>query len=294
MTEPSPPGHTRAPSARIARHPVSEDGVRKRVRLLSEDLPEAIAAARRNLIHCNSLKSEALAHAAQLLVLGAAPPEVCRSLLVGAEAVAAIFKGAMAGRGSIEVRIGEGPCVQVPSTVTPDLQDVGNWTDGFFMAATCRARDLLEFFCRVPVDLLRASTTRGLDDRYLFAEALQAYVLRAAGSADSALAALRAIRGDTVPPAAINATRDLGVPELELFLRLLEKEPGSFNESLARALEHHRSYWSQSDDLARDPRGYFSLSLTGLASLAHDAGIPITVESDYLPTGLVDGLAPGS
>jgi hypothetical protein len=74
-----------------------------------------------------------------------------------------------------------------------------------------------------------------------------------------------------------------------VFLRLIEKEASPFNEALVEALALHRQYWSRSEDVACDPRGYFSLSLTALAALAFDSGIPIMVDSDYLPMGLVRG-----
>jgi hypothetical protein len=53
----------------------------------------------------------------------------------------------------------------VPSAVTPDLHDVGNWMDGFFMAAICRTTELLDQLDRVPMKLLRGSATRGLEEK---------------------------------------------------------------------------------------------------------------------------------
>jgi hypothetical protein len=271
------------------RHPVDLDGIRKRVLVFEQHLVAKVAAARKNLIICNSLKAQSLELAAQTLVLEPQSPEVCRWLRIGGQAVAAIFEGAMATTDEIEVQLGDGPRARVPSHVTPDLHDVGNWTDGFFMAAICREADLLESLCRAPIELFRVSTTRGLEDSYLFAEALASHWSDGVGSAERALAALRATEETDRPAQTANATRELAVPEIQVFLRLIEKEAVPFNESLSRALELHRQFWSRDRETARDPLGYFSLSLTGLAALAHDARIPVTVESDYLPKGLVRG-----
>jgi hypothetical protein len=289
MTASSRSAHETGPKSKIVRHPVSEEGVRKRVRLLGEDLPDAVAAARRNLVHCNSLKLDALAHAAQLLVLSPGSRDICRSLRLGAEAVVAIFEGAMATGDQIEVQLGEGAPARIPSAVSPGSHHGGNWKDGFFMAAICREKSLVDSLSRVPSQVFRGSSTRGLEHAYRFAEALQSYWKREGGSAEQALSALRAAEDENLPAPTVIATRELAVPEIRAFLRLIEKEAGPFNETLAQALVLHRQYWSRSEDLARDPRGYFSLSLTGLAALAYDAGIPITVESDYLPMGLVRG-----
>jgi hypothetical protein len=273
----------------IARHSVNEEGIKKRVQYLDEDLPDSVLAARKNLIRCNALKLHAWAHAAQLLVLTPASPTVCRLLRLGAESVVAIFQGALADTDEIEVRLGEGPPARVRAAVTPDLHDVGNWTDGFFMAAISRDRELIEALCGVPMKLLRASTTRGLEDAYLFAEALQLHSKGQGDPRKPASAALLATEAADLPRPAVKATRELANPSIQVFLRLLEKEGGRFNETLAQALELHRRFWSRNEDVARDPAGYFSLPLTGLGALAHDAGIAITVESDYLPIGLVRG-----
>jgi len=276
-------------AGRLSRHPVDVGEIRSRVLVLEPHLAAKLAAARKNLILCNSLKFQALGFAGQTIVLDPESSEASRWLRIGSQAVVAIFQGATATNDDVEVQLGVGPLVRAPSTVTADLHDVGNWTDGFFMAAICREQSLLDTLCRVPMALLRGSATRSLEDSYLFADALQLHWKRQSESRVRALAALQAAERQDLPAPTVRATRELAVPQIRVFLCLLDGEAGRFNESLARALELHRQFWSHSESVARDPRGYFSLRLTGLAVLAHDAGMPVTVESDYLPMVLVRG-----
>lgn len=273
---------------RIARHPVNTEELRKDVLLLGEDLSKAVTAARKDLVHCNALKMDALDYAAQVLVLSPESLEACRPLRIGAQAMVAVFDGALAVGEEVEVRIGDGPLALAPSAVDKSLHHVGNWTDGFSAAAICRERDLMDALCRVPVEVLRRSSTRGLEHTYLLAAALQAYWRKEGEARERAVTALQATEDEKLPGPALNATRELAVPKIEVFLRLVEGRPEPFNEALYRALQLHHHYWSR-EVVANDPVGYIGLYLTGLAALAHDAGIPVTVESDYLPMGLVRG-----
>jgi hypothetical protein len=286
MTNPDKP--TISQDIRI-RHSLDIDEIQRRALSFESHLLAKVEAARRNLIICNSLRLQSLEYAAQTLVLDPESPQVWRWLRVGSQAAEAIFAGAMATGDHIEVRIGEGSPTRVPSAVTPDLHDVGNWTDGFLMATICREKEVVDSLCRVPIELLRRSTTRGLEHTYLFVQALQSYCRRGQDSAEWAQAALRATEDRSIPSPTLNTTRELSRPAIEVLLRLIGGRGELLNESLTRALELHREFWGRSEDKARDPSGYFSLRLTGLAALAHDAGIPITVESDYLPMALVRG-----
>jgi hypothetical protein len=294
MTQASSGGEGGPRAAQIARHPVNLPTVEKRIAGLARLLPKVVAAARRDLVHCNGLKIDAREQAAYLLLWCPESPEACGALRLGAEAVVAIFQGAMAPDEEIEVRLGDEPPARLPSNVSPDLHDGSNWMDGFFMAAVCRDDELLNSLCAVPSRIFRESTTRGPEYAYQFAEALQSYWKKEDSVAVRARSAADAAKDENLGFPATDATRDLARPAIEVFGRLIDGGAEAFNESLSRALELHRRFWSRSEDMARDPKGYFSLSLTGLACLANDAGIAVTVESDYLPKSLVRGDCRGS
>ncbi|MEU8784799.1 immunity 49 family protein [Streptomyces sp. NPDC048637] len=62
----------------------------------------------------------------------------------------------------------------------------------------------------------------------------------------------------------------------------MRKDHEGFNQALAEALELHKAYWSR-EDRSDDIVGYLALGPLAMACLAYDAGIPIEVESEYLP-----------
>ncbi|MFC4906043.1 immunity 49 family protein [Actinomadura gamaensis] len=80
-------------------------------------------------------------------------------------------------------------------------------------------------------------------------------------------------------------------PRVRLLDRIAEDDADGFNTVLAEALGLYRDYYSAGDNIG-DPDGQLHLDALGLACLAHDRGIPVRVESDYLPRTLVEGLSP--
>lgn len=186
---------------------------------------------------------------------------MCGSLRLGAEAAVAILEGATATTDSFEVRLGEGPAVRVPSAVTPDLHDVGNWSDGLYMTRICRDSDLLDSLRRVPIEVLRGSSARGLEHGYRFAEALQLYWRKDQRSAEVALSALRATEAQNLPTPTVRSTHMLSRPAMEVLSRLNEKRAEAFNQSLVHAVELHREFWSRDEALGRNPDGYLSSGL---------------------------------
>jgi hypothetical protein len=84
----------------------------------------------------------------------------------------------------------------------------------------------------------------------------------------------------------------VGRPLAELALRIAEGEPGAFNAALATAVQQHKAYWGKNVKLLGLSRrdwheGIVARWLLGLACLAHDRGIPIDVESDYIPAWII-------
>ncbi|MCP2339961.1 immunity 49 family protein [Actinomadura rupiterrae] len=76
-------------------------------------------------------------------------------------------------------------------------------------------------------------------------------------------------------------------PRVRLLDRIAEDDADGFNAVLAEALGLYRDYYSAGDNIG-DPAGQLHLDALGLACLAHDRGIPVRVESDYLPRTLIE------
>ncbi len=80
----------------------------------------------------------------------------------------------------------------------------------------------------------------------------------------------------------------LGSPAMEMLQAIHRRRPGAFNEALYAALIAHRERY---DDRECDGHtdGWIALIPLGLCCLASDVGIPIEVESPYIPRSLIEG-----
>jgi hypothetical protein len=76
-------------------------------------------------------------------------------------------------------------------------------------------------------------------------------------------------------------------PPLELFHLYLRRETERFNETLATALTWHKEYWTANEARSLSGEGLVALGPLAIACMAHDADMPIEVESEYLPKALL-------
>lgn len=76
-------------------------------------------------------------------------------------------------------------------------------------------------------------------------------------------------------------------PPQELFQLYLRREDQAFNGSLANALTWHKEYWTANEARSLSGDGLVALAPLAIACMAHDADMPIDVESEYLPKHLL-------
>ncbi|MEV5840113.1 immunity 49 family protein [Nocardia sp. NPDC052112] len=213
----------------------------------------------------------------------------------------ALFAAATAAEGrSVTVRIGE-QAVALPAIGPEFCANAGDWVASFYLALICRERERLEMLARVPISLLRDSV-RGsdavvLECAYSWVAALQSFWLGQPDVDDKLAAALV----DTDPQTARIDGPDQGAaqfidkdlllkilyPPLNLLYLYLHQDHQEFNTALAEALQWHREYWTATEDRAMNVSGLVALGPLAIACLAHDAGFPIDIESEYLPTALL-------
>ncbi|MFE7099574.1 Imm49 family immunity protein [Streptomyces erythrochromogenes] len=79
----------------------------------------------------------------------------------------------------------------------------------------------------------------------------------------------------------------LAYTPMKVLHRSLRNHQAGFNQALATALRWHKDHWSREESQAIDATGLIALAPLALACIAHDAGIPIEVESDYVPAALL-------
>lgn len=160
----------------------------------------------------------------------------------------------------------------------------GSWLTAFYLAVVCRERDRITALCQVPLSLLRENGERFEDYHYAWIDALQTYWLGGPDLGPKLVAAV-----DATDPEIVADPETVGkllYPPMEVFHRFIRKDHETFNQALIRALELHKQYWSE-EDRAFQASGLVALAPLAMACFAHDAGIPIGVESEYLPAVLI-------
>ncbi|MFP1625881.1 immunity 49 family protein [Streptomyces sp. 5K101] len=82
-------------------------------------------------------------------------------------------------------------------------------------------------------------------------------------------------------------------PLLELFQLYLRRETEAFNKSLVTALTLHKEYWTGTEARSLSGDELIALAPLAIACMAYGAGMPIEVESEYLPKALLERLWAG-
>jgi hypothetical protein len=164
-----------------------------------------------------------------------------------------------------------------------------NWIRAMYLAMICRERERIDALAATPIEVLRAS---GLEyDEYLYSwvRVWQTYWRQEDGLVDLILETMRGTDPAGLRHISEDMTLKLNYPPVEMFYQLTQRDEEKFNDSLANALELHQQYWTATPERRTDPNGYLALGPLAVACLARDAGLTITVVSDYLPRTLLEG-----
>jgi hypothetical protein len=159
----------------------------------------------------------------------------------------------------------------------------GTWLAAFYLAVVCRERDRITALCRVPLSLLRENSWRFDEFEYAWIDTLQTYWL---GGDDLGPKLVAAVEGADTAGTDPEAVSKLLYPPMEMFHRIVRGDNDGFNRALAAALQWHKEYWSE-DGRAIRASGLVALAPLAMACIAHDAGMRIEVESEYLPATLL-------
>ncbi|WP_369197160.1 immunity 49 family protein [Streptomyces djakartensis] len=195
----------------------------------------------------------------------------------------AVFATATATEGNVQCRIAHKDRT-LRATGPQWYVHPGAWLTAFYLAVACREKDRITALCRIPLSLLRENGEQFEEHEYAWIDTLQTYWL---GGQDLVAKLVSAVDG-TEPEAVFDreAVSKLVYPPMEMFHRFIRKDHEGFNRALAQALELHKQYWSE-EDRAVSIAGLVALAPLAMVCLAHDAGIPIEVESEYLPAVLI-------
>jgi len=270
----------------ITRHAIdrelAEEGVQNQGAILagaiesSTTRPQAVA----------SILAAARSVAGYLSVVAPDIEPVCAALKTGARAADALFTLAT-GSGEVELDLGK-QRVRMPATGPTDRAHVGRWRVGWWLSHIVCDRGAIDRLRTTPVEVLRRSSTTGDECQYLFAEALQSFEARSNDWGTRLKQALDTTDPDKATLSDEEFVLNILVPEMELLFRFATGDIPAVNETLAFALERHKKYWSKASR-KRDPDGFIALGPVAIAAMARKAGIPLQVQSDYLPEALVAG-----
>lgn len=203
------------------------------------------------------------------------------------QAGSALFLAATRDEGEVEFRFGQ-DTLRRAATGTHMYANPVIWLDALWLAMICRERARIDQLAVVPVDLLRASTIEYDEFVYPWVRTLQTYWTDGDGLIDLLLEAMAGTDPSGITQFAKEAVLERYYPPMEMFYHLTQRDDVKFNESLATALELHKRYWSTEEEW-NTPYGYVALGPLAIACLAHDAGVTIEVESDYMPANLLKG-----
>ncbi len=218
----------------------------------------------------------------------AAKLETWEAWVTAAQVGSALFASSIATTGTVRCRITDE--VRVIQATGPQYHsNAANWIDAFWLAIVCREPERMTALAQVPIELLRASGADYDEYVYPWIETLQTWWLRGGELGPSLDAAI----AGTDPEGLEGSDRELMLkvlyPPMNLFLNYVIGDHARFNEALAQALQWHKEYWTgvEGGANAGNSSSMVALAPLAMACLAHDAGFPLTVESEYLPKHLI-------
>ncbi|GGO53663.1 hypothetical protein GCM10012287_40850 [Streptomyces daqingensis] len=216
----------------------------------------------------------------------AAKLETWEAAVTAMQIGSAIFAVTAEAEGTVECRINE-QVRRIPIIGPRPYADAGNWLTAFWLAVICREQKRMTELCQIPLDRLRSA--EGQYDEYVYhwVDALQAYWLGRPELVEKLVAAIEGPYPDVATVAPSDLLQSILYPPINLFHRFVRKDEAGFNEALAEALTLHKTYWTADEDRAKDPDGRIALGPLAITCLAYDGGIPIEVESEYLPKHLL-------
>lgn len=198
----------------------------------------------------------------------------------------ALFAVTGVDAGTVQCRINR-EVRTLPAIGPRPYADAGNWLTAFWLAVVCRDQKRMTQLCEIPLDRLRSP--EGQYDAYVYhwVDTLQTYWLQQPGLVDKLIATIEGSHPEAVQVAPADLLQNVLYPPINLFHRFLRKDEVGFNQALVEALELHKAYWTADEDRAKDPDGRIALGPLAVACLAYDGGIPVEVESEYLPKHLL-------
>ncbi|MEV6227118.1 immunity 49 family protein [Saccharopolyspora shandongensis] len=211
--------------------------------------------------------------------------EFRESLSLSGAAGSAFFATAKLPSGEFDFTIRERMALKATGPTTDHTPPV--WLESLWACLISRDELSSDELCVYPVDTLRDNDSSFPAFFYSWANAVAAFCLRDDDALTKLNTALADTDPDTVGPDALELALRIYYPQMKVLHYLATQEAEAFNTALAQAVEHHKEFWTGDRQRATDPDGFFSLPLTAMAAIAHDIGMAVTVDSEYLPNHVI-------
>ncbi|MGW1521311.1 immunity 49 family protein [Streptomyces sp. NPDC002287] len=216
----------------------------------------------------------------------AAEPGSWEAVVTAAQLGSALFRTAGMTEGTTEVRIHHAMRT-LPAAGPSWDANAEAWIEGFWYAVITRDQPKMTELCELPLDVLRASGADHDDYLYHWVAALQAYWLKRPELVPELTLAFQRSHPDVAVIAGRDYIQQVAYPPINLFYKFLQKDEEGFHAALVEALELHKRYWTATPERADDVDGLVPIGVLAVACLAYDGGIPVEVESPYLPEHLL-------
>lgn len=213
--------------------------------------------------------------------------ETWESWLLTMQVHSAVFAAAVPDRETVTCKIREEQR-HLTTTGPQTYLSASNWLDAFYLAVICREAGRLDMLARIPVSLLREFG--GTVDEYAYAwvEALQSFWLRRDDLGTHLVRAVDLSAPEKARVLDAESITKLKYPSIMLFYRYMRNDAAGFNEALADAVRWHKEYWTADEDRTLNIEGVVALAPLAIACLAKANGMPVEIESGYLPEALLD------
>ena len=271
-------------TTRVARHGSAGPDDAGYAETLGASLRKGIERLETRPQDLNSTLNTAMLHLGARLAVDAdgSGIDAWEALTAAMQIASAVFDAAMINRGTADCLI-DHKVVRIPATGPTTAANAPAWITAFWLAVVCRDQSRMNRLCEIPLDLLRASGATHDEYQYHWVDSLQSYWLEKPGLAEKLTTTFELSHPDRVTMAPTDLLNQQLYPPINLFYQFFRRNTDGFNQALLEALEAHKAYWTEDEDRESSVEGYLALGPLAVTCIAHDAGRPVTVESDYMP-----------
>ncbi|QDT32379.1 immunity 49 family protein [Thalassoglobus polymorphus] len=242
---------------------------------LVEDVADACADPN----NLSILASNAMALASYASVADPCAVDINSSLRIAGQALAAHFKVAVHSSLPVECELA-GKNTRFEGVVDESKVEATKWLNAYWLSLIFADTVAIEQLCQVPMSMLRNSTTKHPEHRYLLIESLISFWHEYDETGSLLLQAMRATdpeQGDVKKSWVLH----IDVPLIHAVTHAVS-EDGRFSNTLKEGVKKHKKYWSATTSRKDDWEGFLSIGLSGAAKLAFESGLNVGIVSDYL------------